>query len=167
MTTTEVTGKENLLAALAEFDEADLQMALHAANAAKRARERKGATYFLHEFLGEHRRVEDDRAVLTIPVRDWMMNPGGILHGGIMAYLCDNTLGMASFLKSTRPGVTVDLNVRYHLPVVSGSITGVGEVVAGGSQINSARCEVHDDQGRIVATAAGTFYHKKRDVSKG
>lgn len=167
MTTTETHSKEELLAALASFDEADLEMALHAATSSQRARGRQVGSYFLHEFLGEHRRVEADQSMLTLDIKDWMMNPGGILHGGVMAFLCDNTLGMASFMSTGRPGVTVDLNVRYHLPVTKGQIVGRGQVVSSGSRINSARCEVQDEDGRLVATAVGTFYHQKRETPRG
>ncbi|WDL95785.1 PaaI family thioesterase [Alicyclobacillus sp. ALC3] len=160
--TTNTETKVALLEELTAFDESDLAMALHAAKASKRARERTDGSYFLHEFLGEHRKVEDGQATLTLDVKDWMMNPGGILHGGVMAFLCDNTLGMASFLNQQRPGVTVDLNVRYHLPVTSGVITGRGTVVSSGSRINSARSDVFDEAGRLVASATGTFYHVKR-----
>lgn len=159
--TTDTAAREALIAELAAFDESDLEMALYAAKASKRTRERKDRSYFLHEFLGEHRRVEDGQATLTLDVKDWMMNPVNILHGGVMAFLCDNTLGMASYLNQQRPGVTVDLNVRYHLPVTSGVITGRGSVVSSGSRINSARGEVFDDAGRLVASATGTFYHVK------
>lgn len=162
MTAFDAKTKASLLAELAEFNEVDLEMALRAAKSSKQARGNELGSYFLANFLGERRTVEGGQATLTLGVQDWMMNPGDILHGGVTAFLCDNTLGMASFLQQQRPGVTVDLNVRYHLPVTKGIITGRGEVVSAGSRINSARGEVYDDSGRLVATATGTFYHPKR-----
>lgn len=162
MTTTNTNTKDDMLAALAAFAEEDLALALRAAESSRRSRERTLESYFLHEFLGEQRKIENGKPVLSIDVQDWMLNPGAILHGGVTALLCDNTLGMVSYLHQQRPGVTVDLNVRYHLPVRSGLITGTGEVVSAGSSISSARGEVRDAEGRLVATATGTFYHRKR-----
>ena len=45
---------------------------------------------------------------------DWMSNPGGTLHGGMIATSMDMTLGMlARFYKETRKTVTMQLDIRY------------------------------------------------------
>ncbi|MCL6515932.1 PaaI family thioesterase [Alicyclobacillus sp.] len=152
--------RQELLAELARLSDEDLAVALQAGRAREKARQR--GTYFLHHFLQERRvEGEDGRAVITIPVSDLVMNPGGMVHGGITALLCDNAMGMASYMEKRRPGVTVEMTVRYHRPGRGDRLVASGEVLSAGALLNSARCEVRDEDGTLVATATGTFYHRQ------
>ncbi|QSO46167.1 PaaI family thioesterase [Alicyclobacillus mengziensis] len=164
MSDDEVT-KDELLNRLAKYTEEDLEMALRAADAQKRTREE--GLYFLHYLLGEDRMNADAKeASIVLPIRPMVMNPVNMVHGGITALLCDNVMGMASYMSAKRPGVTLDLSVRYHLPGRGNQLTARGEVVHAGGQVNSTRCEVRDDVGRLVATATGSFYHKSTSSRK-
>ncbi|MDN4595167.1 PaaI family thioesterase [Polycladomyces subterraneus] len=151
--------KEELLQKLAEFEQEDLSVALKAAQAAKRARTE--GFYFLHYFF-EEERIEESvgQSLVTIPVTELVMNPAKMLHGGVTAFICDNVMGMASYMEKGRSGVTLDLSVRYHKPGKGARLIARGEVVSAGSRINSARCEVRDEQGSLIATATGSFYHR-------
>ncbi|WP_054968649.1 PaaI family thioesterase [Alicyclobacillus ferrooxydans] len=152
--------KAELLNELAKYDTEDLEMALRAADAQKRTREE--GLYFLHYFLSEDRMAANEQeSSIVIPVAPMVMNPGKMVHGGITAFLCDNVMGMASYTHAQRPGVTLDLSVRYHLPGRGSQLIARGEVVHAGGQVNSTRCEVRDDQGNLVATGTGTFYHRR------
>ncbi|QSO52589.1 PaaI family thioesterase [Alicyclobacillus curvatus] len=164
MSDDEVT-KDELLNQLGTYTEEDLELALRAADAQKRTREE--GLYFLHYFLGEDRvKTDDHEASIVMPIAPMVMNPGNMVHGGVTALLCDNAMGMASYLSAQRPGVTLDMSVRYHLPGRGGQLTARGEVVHKGGQINSTRCEVRDDVGRLVATATGSFYHTRKPSSR-
>jgi uncharacterized protein (TIGR00369 family) len=151
--------KEELLRKLTEFEQEDLAVALKAAQAAKCARTE--GLYFLHYFF-EEERVEESvgQSLVTIPVTELVMNQAKMLHGGVTAFICDNAMGMASYMEKGRPGVTLDLSVRYHKPGKGARLIARGVVVSAGSRINSARCEVRDEQGTLVATATGSFYHQ-------
>lgn len=57
---------------------------------------------------------EDQSLTLEFTVQDWMRNPGGNLHGGILTTTMDMTLGMlARYYKQTRKVVTVHLSVNF------------------------------------------------------
>lgn len=178
--TTNESERAELLSQLAQYGEEDLRMALRAANAQKQTREE--GLYFLHYFFGEDRVGVDESghpvtlpmdadgameptgkvATISIPIDETIMNPGQMVHGGVTALLCDNVMGMASFMSAGRPGVTLEMTVRYHMPGRGNQLIGQGEVVHAGGQINSTRCEVRDDQGNLVATATGSFYHSRK-----
>jgi acyl-CoA thioesterase len=152
--------REALLRELAGFDEDALRAAVQAARAVEATR-REGF-YFLHHFFEEKRDLTDPRRpVLMLPITDRVMNPGQMVHGGVTAFLCDNAMGMASALEKGRPGVTLEMTVRYHKPGRGRCLMATGELVHTGSILNSARCEVRDDQGNLVASASGTFYHRR------
>ncbi|SFV07134.1 PaaI family thioesterase [Alicyclobacillus macrosporangiidus] len=152
--------REHLLAQLAQLSDEDLEVALKAGRASEKARQRD--RYFLHHFFAEQRVEDGDgQAAITLPVTDLILNPAKMVHGGVTAFLCDNAMGMASYMEKRRPGVTLEMSVRYHKPGRGRHLVARGEVVAAGALLNSARCEVRDDSGALVATATGTFYHRQ------
>ncbi len=152
--------RQEYLARLAEFDKEDLLVALHAAEASKENRGDHGF-YFLHHFLGEERvEMNEGAASIRLPVNQLVLNPANMLHGGVTALLCDNAMGLASFLNKKRLGVTLDLHIRYHRPIRGQYTTAHAKVISSGGRINVTTCDVVDEMGEVMATATGTFYHK-------
>ena len=59
---------------------------------------------------------------LKFQVKDWMLNPMGILHGGIMTTCCDMTMGLLTkYLMQTHSCVTVNLNINFLRSAPAGS----------------------------------------------
>lgn len=61
-------------------------------------------------------RVQDDAVQLWFEVRAAHCNGRGLLHGGVLAALCDNAMGLTlgAALKHNAPSiVTISLNVDY------------------------------------------------------
>src|SRR3954452_22167674 len=92
---------------------------------------------------------------------DWMLNPFGIAHGGILATLLDTVLGCAvqTTLVSDM-GSTSDLHVRYLRPVTAetGRLLATGEVVQSGRRLATAQGRVEAEAtGKLIATATGGF----------
>ncbi|PWI57544.1 PaaI family thioesterase [Sulfoacidibacillus thermotolerans] len=152
--------KQVYLQKLADFDAEDLLVALHAAEASRENRGEHGF-YFLHHFLGEKQvEIAGYDASIQLPVNQLVLNPLNMLHGGVTALLCDNVMGLASFLDKKRPGVTLDLHIRYHQPIRGTHTTARAKVISSGGRINITTCEVVDETGKVMATATGSFYHK-------
>lgn len=53
---------------------------------------------------------------------DWMRNPAGITHGGMLATMLDNAMGMTAFIVLPRNSIapTAELHVSYLRPVPVG-----------------------------------------------
>jgi uncharacterized protein (TIGR00369 family) len=82
------------------------------------------------------------------------------VHGGVLASMLDTTLGCAVFT-SIAPGkgcATLSLNVHYFRPVVAGTLTCTALVGNITRQTAYATGEIHDDKGRLIASATGTFF---------
>lgn len=64
-------------------------------------------------------REEEPELTVSLRPEPWMQNVGGIMHGGVIAILCDNAMGMMS--RWCAPGrllhPTVDMQLRYFRPV--------------------------------------------------
>lgn len=64
---------------------------------------------------------EDCTATLSFGVHDWMLNPAGLLHGGVMATFFDISMGvLAIYLNGTVLSPTANLSVNFVRPVHSG-----------------------------------------------
>jgi uncharacterized protein (TIGR00369 family) len=86
------------------------------------------------------------------------LNPAGVVQGGFLAAMLDDTLGPA-LVASLDPGdfaPTADLHVQFLRPARPGRLRGRGRVVRRGRDIAFLAGELVDDQGAIVATATAT-----------
>lgn len=93
-------------------------------------------------------------------VEDWMLNPAGNLHGGMLSTAVDITVGvLARYCKQTRKMVTVNLSVNYLSTVPAGSkfcVRAVADHV--GRRMVFARADVYVTQSeKLAATASVTF----------
>ena len=104
--------------------------------------------------------VGPGRVTMTLPPGEHMTNPGGSMHGGMMATLLDSVMGCAvhSTVPQGRGYTTLEIKVNYLRAVTeaSGLITAVGTVVHGGHQMAVAEGRATDAAGRLVATASTT-----------
>ena len=57
---------------------------------------------------------DEKRLTLKYRVRDWMLNPGDTVHGGILTTACDLTMGMTvRYFRKCRTVVTAQLSMDF------------------------------------------------------
>ncbi len=104
--------------------------------------------------------VSAGRVAMTLPPGGHLNNPGGTMHGGMMATLLDSVMGCAvhSVIPAGQSYTTLELKVNYLRAVTaaSGLITGNGQVVHAGRQVAVAEGRATDAAGRLCATASTT-----------
>lgn len=104
---------------------------------------------------------EEGRAVIAYEVAADHLNRTNRLHGGVIATLCDTAAGYAGVYRATpgdtRTTVTLSLTVNYVASVSGGRVTAEARKRGGGKTIFFSEVEVRDEDGRLVATALGTF----------
>lgn len=106
--------------------------------------------------------VELDAEAGTITVGfeagEGFLNPAGVIQGGFLAAMLDDTLGPA--LVITLPEgqfvSTLDLHVQYLRPAQPGRIVGHGRVVQRGREICFLAGELVGADGRVLAVATAT-----------
>ena len=85
-------------------------------------------------------------------------NPMGVIQGGFLAAMLDDTLGPA--LVATLPAgefaPTLELKVSFLRPAKPGRLVGTGRVVHRGGTIAFLEGALRDPAGEIVATASAT-----------
>ena len=97
---------------------------------------------------------------LEFLVKDWMTNPAGGMHGGIMATVLDITLGqLVRYCTKQAACVTVSLSVDYLRGAVAGD-TVLVEACADkvGRRLTFLHASIASkESGKLLATAKATF----------
>jgi uncharacterized protein (TIGR00369 family) len=102
---------------------------------------------------------EGTAVVEMTPTAD-MANHSGYVHGGIISALADTAMGRA--MRTIKPGVTravsFDLKLTFiGLAKIGQDLRAAGSVIHAGRRTVVTECRVEDKDGRLVATASGTF----------
>jgi uncharacterized protein (TIGR00369 family) len=101
--------------------------------------------------------VVGDKVVVTLPLEQKHLNQLGLVHGGAIATLVDNSMGLAGLVAAQRPLVTVEFKINFVRPARSGTLTATSKVDKLGEHLAFVQCEVTDDGGLLVARAFGTY----------
>ena len=131
--------------------------------AAREAFERAIATqepefgrFFLARFYGCEFEYTDDECRITFDIRDFMHNPRGGLHGGVIAFVMDISMGHLLRHRSG-PGATLELKVQYLKAPSTGRMTCVARFLRHGRGVSFLRSEITDEDGDLVAFATSTW----------
>ena len=107
--------------------------------------------------------ASEGRAVIELPVSGRLAQGGGVVAGGILATLADESMAHAviSILEEGRLTVTTEMNIRYLRavdPAGKGMLYGKARVIKPGRSIIVAEAEVRSEADRLIATAGGSFF---------
>jgi uncharacterized protein (TIGR00369 family) len=86
------------------------------------------------------------------------LNPVGVVQGGFLAAMLDDTLGPAlvATLEPDQFAPTADLHVQFLAPARAGRLMGRGRIVRRGRDLAFLAGELVDSSGTVVATATAT-----------
>ncbi len=120
------------------------------------------------ETLGVHLvEVERGRARFEGTPDRRVYNPIGSVHGGYAATMLDSACGVAvhSQLEAGQGYTALELKISYlrGLSDRSGRVRAEGRVVSAGKRVAFAEATLHDEQGRLCATASSTLLVFERD----
>ncbi len=95
----------------------------------------------------------------VLEVTEKLLNPHGVLHGGVIYSMADTGMGAALYtdLDRNEACTTVEIKIAYFKPVTSGTLTCDSEVIHRGNRIVTLESEVKSDE-QLIAKATGTFY---------
>src|SRR5437879_5400617 len=77
--------------------------------------------FFLAKLLGFEVSYTEDSCVVEFTAHEYLQNPRGQLHGGVLATAMDISMGHL-VQRIGGPGATVTLEARYHRAVSSGQL---------------------------------------------
>lgn len=110
--------------------------------------------------------MADGQCTASLEVKEHLLNPLGIAHGGVTFSLADSACGGAALSAIGAPRmVTQDLQIRYHGPVRQGELIAHAEVVHFGTRTITTQCRVTQLE-VLVATVSATFAILDEDEMK-
>ncbi|MHB1486981.1 MAG: PaaI family thioesterase [Acidimicrobiales bacterium] len=101
---------------------------------------------------------EEGTIEVAFTATDAFLNPAGVVQGGFLAAMLDDTLGPA-LVCGLEPGdfaPTADLHVQFLRPARPGRLVGRGRVVRRGRDVAFLAGELLDEEGTVVAVATST-----------
>lgn len=80
----------------------------------------------------------------------------GVLHGGIVALICDEVMGNLVVLRHGRPAVTTSMRMRYVGVIEIGGHYSCHATVDGSGPV-AGRAEIRGADGAVLATATASY----------
>ena len=122
------------------------------------------ATWMGIVFVG----IGDGESELRLDLEPHHLNPGGIVHGGVLATLLDACIGLALRTKIGMESehVTIKLDVNYLAPARTGALIGRGKAVRAGGRVSYGEAELTTEDGTLVAKGTATFLVIKAQWAK-
>lgn len=112
--------------------------------------------FFMSQFLGLQFEYKDDACIVYWEVKDFMFNPQGTLHGGVIATVMDVSMG--HLLKQVSgPGATLEMKTQYFKAVKEGKLCCKGEFTHRGRGISYLKSTMTDADGSVIAFATATW----------
>ena len=127
----------------------DEQAARQAFEAALESYRPEFGRFFLARFLGLEISYADEVCVVEIDVKDFMFNPQGSLHGGVIAFALDVSMGHLIKRSIGRAGITLEMKTQYLRSAGVGRVRCEGRFLKKGRSIVSL--EFADDERRRQA----------------
>ena len=112
--------------------------------------------FFLAKLLGFEISYPQDACRVEFPVLDFMYNPQGSLHGGVIALAMDVSMGhLLNHLQG--PGATLEMKVQYLRPLRGGRAAATGRVLRRGNSIAFLESRLTGEDGELAAMATATW----------
>ena len=113
-------------------------------------------TFFLARLLGLDITYPEGTCVITFEPADFLFNPQGTLHGGVIATVMDISMGHL-LARETGAGITLEMKTQFLKAARAGRLVCTGRFLRRGKGISFLASELVDDQGDLVAYATATW----------
>ena len=110
---------------------------------------------------------DDQSSEILFCTQEWEKNQRDEIHGGAIASMFDTAMGVtAAAYQGTGSVSTADLQVSFIRPFLSGAFIFSTQITSLGKTLIRTTCVAREKQnGKIVATASGTFVPYKKQES--
>ena len=114
-------------------------------------------TFFLARLLGLEISYPDaDTCAVELEIKDFMFNPQGTFHGGLIATVMDISMGHL-LQKTIGAGMTLEMKTQYLRAAKSGRIRAEGTFLKKGRLVNYLESRLRDAEGNLLAVASSTW----------
>jgi uncharacterized protein (TIGR00369 family) len=114
-------------------------------------------TFFLSRLFGIEYAYGEDTCSLRFPVRDFMFNPQGSLHGGLVVLLMDVAMAHLLVHAFGVPGRTLETKCQYLAPVRGPEARCEARFLRKGRSICFLEAHLFDHAGTLAAAGTATW----------
>ena len=118
-------------------------------------------SFYLSRFLGFEVSYKDNECLVNFEAKSPMFNPQGTLHGGIIATAMDVSMGHLLH-HTTGAGATLEMNVKYLLPIKNENVLCKGSFLKQGKTIGFLQSHLYREDGKLAAYASATWIPFKK-----
>ena len=108
---------------------------------------------------------EMGEAIFQMPYQEKFNHSLGDTHGGVIATLLDNAGWFTVAAHYQKWVVTADLQTRILEPAGRKNLIATGHIIRAGNTLAVAQMEVRLEDGKLIATASGSFMVTSKPVS--
>lgn len=112
--------------------------------------------FFLLRFFGLQVSYGEGTCTVHIPTAEYMGNPQGSLHGGVIAMAADISMGHLCNAQAST-AVTLDMDLKFLRPV-RGPARCEARFLKRGRKVIQLESRVYTDDDKLAAIATGTWF---------
>jgi len=103
-------------------------------------------------------KLEEGSSQCQLEITDKLLNPYGVVHGGVIYSLADTAMAGAlySTMSEDERCMTIEMKVAYFQSANSGNLHCSAKIVHRGKRLGYLESEVTSEE-RLIAKASGTF----------
>jgi uncharacterized protein (TIGR00369 family) len=113
-------------------------------------------TFFLARLLNLDITYGEDTCTVQMPIQDFMYNPQGSLHGGLIGTVMDISMGHL-LTHAVGTGMTLEMRTQFLRPARTGTIRAEATFLKKGRSINFLESRLFDAEGKEMAAASSTW----------
>ena len=98
--------------------------------------------------------IDDEKVVARVPVRDEILQPAGLVHGGVFASMAESMTSIATWLAVHDSGKTAmgqSNQTSFLRPITTGTVHATGRRRHKGKTTWVWEVDITDDEGRLCA----------------
>ena len=114
-------------------------------------------TFFVAKLLGLEFFYEDNACIVTFPVENFLFNPQGTFHGGMLATVMDISMGHLINREIGKPGFTLEMKNQFLRPLTKGPASCRGRFIRKGRSISFLESHVWDADQKLAAHGTSTW----------
>ena len=103
-------------------------------------------------------RADSRKAEISLKIRPELLNMLGIVHGGVLATLMDNAMGLVVMLACPdERTVTANMNIQYLKSANGGTLSCQAELVHRSQRSFTLQSSIYGEEGDLLAWGSGSF----------
>jgi len=113
----------------------------------------------LQAHLGFTIQLGEGTAKASLELAERHLNPNDVAHGAVAFTLMDTAMGAAvmSVVAEGDMCATIEIHTRFHRAAAGGTLSAEATVLTAGRRVIHLEARTVDDDGRLVASATGSF----------